>query len=213
LFSASPLSSNNKINWNLVYSNRVGRNNTKKLEFENYMNILAAERLIKKYQFKYTPDELIELDILGMGGIIIQRLSPFEDAYLLPEIGNLINLKKLFLGYNLLLSIPKEIGNLFNLEVLSLCCNKLKEIAIKDRMLLKVQLPKEISNLINLKILDVFHNKLKELPSSIKNLINLKILYIEMNKISSYKKMEIHILLPNTTINPNIPFTERLSLI
>ena len=60
-----------------------------------------------------------------------------------PEIGNLSNLKYLYLYINNLTSLPPEIGNLTNLEVLDFADNNL------------AYLPKEIGNLSHLEELEL----------------------------------------------------------
>ncbi|EMY24618.1 leucine rich repeat protein [Leptospira interrogans serovar Australis str. 200703203] len=74
------------------------------------------------------------------------------------EIGNLQNLKELYLSANEITTLPPEIGNLKNLQVLSLNGNRLETI------------PKEIGNLKNLKELSIEWNKLQTLPKEIGNL-------------------------------------------
>jgi Leucine-rich repeat (LRR) protein len=79
------------------------------------------------------------------------------------EIGNLINLKKLEIGYNNLKTLPAEIGKLTNLKSLTLWNNNLSSI------------PAEIGNLKNLEKLDL-PGALESLPAEIGKLTNLKIL-------------------------------------
>jgi Leucine-rich repeat (LRR) protein len=74
----------------------------------------------------------------------------------LPDsIGNLINLKGLYLSNNKFSSLPDSIGNLINLQKLHLSDNQFSS------------LPDSIGNLINLKILLITNNKLESLPTSI----------------------------------------------
>ena len=69
---------------------------------------------------------------------------------LYPSIGNLKNLKWLFLSYNKIEKLPKEIGELKNLERLCLLGNKITEIQ------------KEIGKLKNLKVLSLWNNPLSQ---------------------------------------------------
>jgi len=78
------------------------------------------------------------------------------------EIGNLTNLKKLFIRGNNLRRLPKEIANLTNLTYLDVSKNQLTELT------------EEIFNLINLTKLDISDNQLRELPKEIGNLILAK---------------------------------------
>jgi len=77
-----------------------------------------------------------------------------------PEIGNLINLTELWLGYNQLSgSIPPEIGNLTNLTELRLDYNQLTG-----------SIPSEIGNLTNLEWLTLNNNQLTDtIPNKICN--------------------------------------------
>lgn len=88
------------------------------------------------------------------------------------EIGNLTNLKELFLGGNNLRGIPKEIGNLKKLEKLGLEHNNLTSI------------PKEIGNLKNLTQLFLQNNKLMSIPKEIGNIKDLDLLNVSFNKLT-----------------------------
>ena len=92
-----------------------------------------------------------------------------------PEIGNLSELKNLFIlsNPNLIGSIPKEIGNLTNLENLTFfSCG------------LTGNIPDEIGELINLKELSFANNNLSgPVPPSIGNLIELENLYLDNNDL------------------------------
>ena len=90
---------------------------------------------------------------------------------LIPEIGNLINLKKFYCCDNVLTELMPEIGNLINLEYFSFSGNNIKEL-----------IP-EIGNLVNLKYLSCGGNKIKELIPEIGNLVNLKYFSCGGNKI------------------------------
>jgi len=77
-----------------------------------------------------------------------------------PEIGNLINLKRLYLYDNRLKELPEQIGNLVNLEILDLSSNSLEG------------LPFSVSNLANLKVLYLGGNKItQEVANTIQNLL------------------------------------------
>ena len=90
----------------------------------------------------------------------------------IPEaIGNLINLKYLFLHNNQIEEIPEAIGNLIGLKYLSFQNNLITII------------PNSIGRLSNLKILDLADNKIEEIPEVIGNLTHLESLYIRFNKI------------------------------
>jgi len=88
------------------------------------------------------------------------------------EIGNLTNLKTLFLNNNNLTSLPKEIGNLKNLETLYVEENNLTSI------------PSSIGNLNKLKFFRLSDNNLTSLPSSSGNLTKLRALTLDNNKLT-----------------------------
>lgn len=113
----------------------------------------------------------------------VKRLYLNENKlYKLPsEIGNLINLQRLWLYNNNLTSLPVEIGKLKYLKFLDLTDNQLKE------------LPKEIGNLNNLQTLRLWNNHLTSLPSEIGNLKKLEVLYLQDNNIKKLPKKILNI--------------------
>ena len=118
-------------------------------------------------------EEMLKLEVLNLS---YNKLTKIRGANSTTSIGNLINLKSLFLTRNDLTIIPPEIGNLINLEALDLLGNDL------------TTLPPEIGNLINLKYLNLSYNKLTNLPLEIGNLINLKDLDLSYNKLTNLPK-------------------------
>jgi len=72
---------------------------------------------------------------------------------LLPEIGDLTNLRELYMYGNHLETLPTTIGHLTNLEELNLNENKLK------------RLPSEIVKLTHLRFLYLFNNRLIMMPN------------------------------------------------
>ncbi len=91
-----------------------------------------------------------------------------------PEIGNLVNLERLYLYDNQLTGeIPSEIGNLVNLRKLWSWANELSG-----------EIPSEIGNLTNLNYLALNDNQLTgEIPPEIGNLTNLIQLYLHNNQL------------------------------
>ncbi|MEO1396452.1 MAG: COR domain-containing protein [Cyanobacteria bacterium J06634_5] len=89
------------------------------------------------------------------------------------EIGQLTNLKALYIYDNQLSHLPSEIGQLINLKTLYIYDNQLSH------------LPSEIGQLINLKTLDVNFNQLRSLPESVVHLPNLKTLSLSYNQLNS----------------------------
>lgn len=119
----------------------------------------------------------------------------YENLNELPaEIGQLTNLKELYLHGNQLEILPKEIGNLSQLETLKLKYNKLKKFPegisdLKNLKMLEInnnqikKLPPEIGNLENLLKLDITGNQLESLPPEIGKLRNLQKLHISNNQL------------------------------
>jgi Leucine-rich repeat (LRR) protein len=88
-----------------------------------------------------------------------------------PEIGQLTNLRVLYLWQNQLTSLPAEIGQLSQLEGLGVSNNQL------------TSLPAEIGQLNNLEWLYVDSNRLTSVPSAIGHLTNLRVLRLTGNQI------------------------------
>ncbi len=92
-----------------------------------------------------------------------------------PELGNLENLKWLFLwGNELNGEIPAELGNLENLKWLTLGGNELSG-----------EIPTELGNLENLEGLNLHDNQLSgEIPAELGNLANLRELHLDENELN-----------------------------
>ena len=100
-------------------------------------------------------------------------LSGLLSVDILPSaIGQLINLKELYLNNNKLSSLPPEISRLSDLEVLDVGFNRLK------------QLPPEIDHLTNLRKIFLNDNRLSSLPVEIGRLNNLEVLSLRYNNLN-----------------------------
>ncbi len=109
-------------------------------------------------------------------------LSGMELTELPPEIGKLVQLKRLILGKddrdqrkrygNSLTDLPKEIQQLQQLEELSLPYNKF------------IVIPESVTQLPNLKFLDLNDNEVNSIPDSIAQLVNLEKLYLDDHQLS-----------------------------
>ena len=92
----------------------------------------------------------------------------------LPEdIGQLANLKQLYLEWNNLTSLPSSFSQLSNLENLAISNNWL------------IALPNDFGNLTELSFLDLGYNQITEIPESIGNLQNIEYLWLFNNQLSS----------------------------
>ena len=93
----------------------------------------------------------------------------------LPDsIGNLVNLKRLYLNHTPITALPDSIGNLANLQILWL-----------TYLFCMTALPDSIGSLSNLQTLAVLNTPIITLPDSIKNLANLQCLYLIDTKITA----------------------------
>ncbi|MGO4773890.1 leucine-rich repeat domain-containing protein [Flavobacterium sp. W22_SRS_FK3] len=92
---------------------------------------------------------------LDLGGCDDNGNSLFNLNVLPASIGNLEQLKILYLHSNKLSDLPSELGNLRNLTELGLSSNQLKVI------------PEDIGNLTQLKYLYLYSNELKTIPQKV----------------------------------------------
>ncbi len=144
-----------------------------------------------------------------------------------PELGNLSNLRELWLDSNQLSgSIPPELGNLSNLEDLSLECNQLsgsiprelgslsnlKYITLSQNQL-SGSIPPELGKLTKLKTLGIVDNQLSgTIPPELGNLSNLEDLYLNNNRLSGRIPRELgnlsnlqYFILDNNQLSGSIP--------
>jgi small GTP-binding protein len=100
-----------------------------------------------------------------------------EISELPPEIGQLINLRKLDLSRNPLATLPPELGQLNNLRRLDVSGHPLK--------IQLTAVPLEIGQLTNLAELDLSRNQLTALPPTISQLTNLRWLDLSGNQLTA----------------------------
>ena len=146
-------------------------NNLKFLKMSRVPRFITTESgLMLQLTYEGTQPTIIPPEIRKLSSLETLSLIGI-DTEILPEIGELKNLKHLTLNHNNITVIPTVIGNLINLEILNLTDNQIREI------------PKEIGKLINLKQLYLGKNQISEIPKEIGNLVNLKYLDLSQNKI------------------------------
>ena len=98
-----------------------------------------------------------------------------------PEIGQLQQLRFLWIGNNQLATLPAEMGNLQELQNLLLENNKLKA------------LPAEIGNLQHVRELRLHANQLTALPATIGQLQQLQDLTLDNNELTALPSTIIHL--------------------
>jgi len=129
----------------------------------------AVNALIPGYGFENMVEHKIidfnekRVSYLGLSSMVLECLSG--------EIGNLVELRRLYLGGNSLSVLPVEVGNLVKLECLYLSNNGLSVLP-------------EIGNLVELEYLGLSNNELSVLPVGVGNLIGLKKLDLDHNNLS-----------------------------
>ncbi len=111
-------------------------------------------------------------------------LSGMELTELPPEIGKLVQLRRLILGKwdavksdgigNLLTQLPHELWELQQLEKLDVSYNQISVV------------PDLIGNLVNLTELSLWQNQISVIPDSVGNLVNLTMLAVGRNSISVF---------------------------
>jgi len=152
----------------------------------------AVNALIPGYGFENMVEHKIidfnekRVSYLGLSSMVLECLSG--------EIGNLVELRRLYLGGNSLSVLPVEVGNLVKLECLDLHDNELSVLPVEVGNLVKLEclylsnnglsvLP-EIGNLVELEYLGLSNNELSVLPVGVGNLIGLKKLDLDHNNLS-----------------------------
>ncbi|MGB1286116.1 MAG: leucine-rich repeat domain-containing protein [Aggregatilineales bacterium] len=122
--------------------------------------------------YQYSPEKAYEVALSRIEGarqnnakVLLLAMLGLQEIP--PEIGQLQNLEKLYLGENQLNSLPPEIGQLQTLQELYLTHNNLSN------------LPDEIKQLRNLKVLSIRYNNFRVLPPQIGFLDNLEGFYFD----------------------------------
>ncbi len=140
---------------------------------------------------------LLPQDFQGLLGLKFLDLSHNRLESIPDSLGDLANLRALFIAYNPnLSSIPPSIGKLAKLQQLSLPGNKLvslpesignlahlRMLDLKDNLL--ASLPKQVGNLTRLQVAYLMNNQLPALPEEVGNLAKLQILNLENNRLAS----------------------------
>ncbi|EJF55016.1 leucine-rich repeat (LRR) protein [Saprospira grandis DSM 2844] len=170
-----------------------------------YLNI--QDNLVRQIQFNL--EKMKQLTLLNLSDNLLQALpsSIFQAKklqflqldnnrdlqQLSPKIGQLQNLKTLWLNHCSIQKIPENIGQLTQLQELYLSNNQLQDLPITIGQLTQLQklhlnnnqlqsLPENIGQLKALKTLTLNNNQLKSLPKSIVQLTLLTDLELRNNK-------------------------------
>ena len=113
----------------------------------------------------------IEKSIIALNSL---SLTTIQLAFLLPRLGQFINLQIFNLDDNQLTELPVDIVQFTNLIRLGLSNNKL------------IKLPEGIRNLVHLSSFDISCNKFEEFPVEIKELRGLLHFYIDCNQLEKF---------------------------
>ncbi|MBO6536917.1 MAG: leucine-rich repeat domain-containing protein [Balneolaceae bacterium] len=137
--------------------------------FRKLAQIESLESLYLPYVKVKIPSEISLLQNISTLTMVFNGLQSLP-----PEIGDLTNLKELYINYNELKDLPNELSKLKSLRSLSLGSNNLEAI------------PPEILNLKGLKSLDLAGNEIERIPTDISKLENLSNLNLSFNSISTF---------------------------
>jgi len=132
-------------------------------------------------------------DLYHLFGLNLSDKSVGEE--LLFYLGNLPNMRFLYLDQNNLKKIPRSFSRLTDLQILDISSNKLEEIPdslslLKELVDLKIDNNKirninhKLGNITSLKTLSLSHNEIIEIPKSLENLTKLDQLYLDDNEIT-----------------------------
>ncbi|MHA1111688.1 MAG: leucine-rich repeat domain-containing protein [Promethearchaeota archaeon] len=161
-----------------------------------YLGENLKTKVKKKTTFALNSSSRIKYGyIVEDGRIVGLGVNDTELESIPDSIGELSELKLLYLNGNKLKALPESIGNLTKLEGLYLESNKLRKLPKSIGQLSNLQeiyirsnnlksLPDEMGNLLNLHRIMLNDNPLTALPHTFHQLENLKDLYIQNTKIS-----------------------------
>lgn len=138
--------------------------------YSSYPEAIANSKAVQKLFIGKTT---ISNKIGDLSNLKILYIGTSKLKKLPPSIEKLVNVEELYLERNYLESFPLEIISLHSLTHLSLSCNFLKTI------------PSTIQNLEELKHLDLGHNHLKNVPLEIEKLQALEHLNLSYNELKN----------------------------
>ena len=159
--------------------------------------------------------------------IQILNLSYNQINNVCSEIGQLLNLRELYLDRNQITNVCPEIGKLLNLRVLYLYNNQINNVCPEIGQLLNLHelylsdnqitnICPEIGRLQNLQVLHLDNNHINNVCPEIGQLLNLCVLYLYNNQINNvcpeiWQLLNLHELyLSDNQINNVCPEIERL---
>jgi len=156
-----------------VLNNKVSPNFFKLTQLKSFTLLDSGLKFTISKDKSLSWANLKNLEYLQITDDDTYTMEGYKELFDLSYLGDLTNLKEVYIwntGYS---SLTENIGNLKNLEILRIERNKINSI------------PKSIGKLKNLKVLDIGDNNLTSLPNEIGNLENLEILAFSYNNIGS----------------------------
>lgn len=166
-----------------VQAQNSDRNSVKIILAKNNLNWDIDKRAI------FEEDRIVTLDLDN------KDISLTGITQLVPEIGNLTELRVLTLNDGGLVILPEEMFNCTKLVKLEIKNNNLITIPLGISKLIKLseldlrnnelsQLPLDIGKLLSIYKIQLWGNNLTELPSDIGDLFTLKELYLNRNRLT-----------------------------
>jgi hypothetical protein len=135
---------------------------------ESYKFNYGLERVKVGLKYDKSITELYKADILDLGWSLRRKIETIPS-----QIGNLHNLKSLYIYGHKLTHIATQIGLLHNLQKLSLANNNLRSV------------PSELGNLKQLQMLNISFNLLTSIPTELGQLDSLISVFLYSNLLTT----------------------------
>jgi Leucine-rich repeat (LRR) protein len=171
----------------------------------------ALREIVDWANINKIPEEVLPRNLKELAKRTGLNLKGLELTDLPPAIGQLTNLRTLYLSTNYLKSLPPEMENLSNLSYLSLRFNPLGNVPsvvskltglthldLGDTKLTEV--PAEIGNLTSLEEISLGTNLLTALPEEMKKLSGLNVIWVNNNYLDGATVQNLESMFPKATI-------------